>query len=131
MRTASQVVAAGCAALCAVPVFAALWTWTGGGGANHNWDNCDNWNRPYLDPCYPSWDTDDVLIPTPSPYQAWTINLITEQIDTMTIEGSVHFAAAESSPALQVTELSIDAPANHEVELTISGASIYAGPVAR
>ena len=114
-----------CAALC----LAASFTWVGQGeDEDYDWDTCDNWAAVGIPPqCYPSTESDDATIPYTE--GGWTINLIDEQIEDLTIEGSVDFYPA-STPGLrrlQVESLTIDAGSADTVVTISSDAKITTG----
>ncbi len=112
-----------CAALC----LGATFTWTGE-GLDYDWDTCDNWAAVGIPPqCYPSTESDDAAIPYTE--GGWTINLIEEQIEDLTIQGSVDFYPA-STPALRtlwVESLTIDAGSADTVVTISSDARITTG----
>ncbi len=86
--TALLALAAGWLASAAAPALAAF-TWSGA-GADDDWDNCENW-VPDNDPCstYPDDTGDDAVIPEAG--SPWTVNLVTESIGALTINGDTDF----------------------------------------
>jgi hypothetical protein len=114
----------------AAMTIAADFTWTGGGGGNADWDLCDNWNT-----CpsggYPDDTNDDATIPD-NGSSTWQVDIISEVVNTITIEGNVNFGVAEgeNDPTVLATggsepAITIDAAAG-DVTVTIgSGAALF------
>jgi len=114
MRTACMVM------LVVVSVgFAGSFTWTGN-GSDDDWDTTANWTSSSCMGCYPDDTGDDATIPTPACCTGYAVNLITESIDDLTIEGDVDFSGASGDPVLTVDSVTIIGPA----VLTMSDASI-------
>src|SRR5580765_1693959 len=51
---------------------ATVYTWDGGGGSNHNFDACANWNHELFNPCWPNTASHSALFPTGS---TWSVTL--------------------------------------------------------
>ena len=89
---------------CATLALAATYTWIGE-GADDDWDTCENWEPSVVNPCYPANRGGDATIP--STEGTWAVDLISVQIDDLTINGSVTFGAAEDGPTLCVDSVTI------------------------
>lgn len=105
------------AAWAAAPVpLRATYTWTGS-GSNDHWDNVANWSFPgggWPDDCY-----DDAVIP--SSVYGFAVELVTEQIDDLTIEGDAAFSS--QTPAIET--LTVDSlTLIGECEIQLSGARV-------
>jgi len=86
-------------------VLAATYVWSGGGDDN-DWDNCRNWDPPgQFFPCYPSTENHDAEVRAQG--GPWTIDLIEETIDDLTIATDVTFGMATSPPWLSVDSLTV------------------------
>jgi len=81
-------------ALIAAPVMAGVFTWDGDGDGE-SWDDGFNWNalRCYGEGCYPHYDSDDVVIEVSS---ATDIYMISEEIDSLEVQGTVDFIGTGS-----------------------------------
>ncbi|MCG3129071.1 MAG: hypothetical protein CHACPFDD_03980 [Phycisphaerae bacterium] len=101
-------------------VLAATFGWTGG-GADDDWDTCDNWTVTGIPACYPSANGDDVSIG----YNAsgWSVNLIAEQIDDFTIDSDVDFDNTAGGNVTLVTSTVTIAATNGESIVTVSNDS--------
>ena len=76
-----------------------------GGGVNSLWSTVQNWDC-LTEPCaYPDGTNDNAKIPFTS--GGYTVDLITEQIGTLTIEGDVDFGGGNVT--LDVATYTIDA----------------------
>ena len=113
-RTIVAIVAAlACTAGAAI---AATYTWNGSSGSN--WTSC-SWDivgNPAQ--CYPSTTGDDAIIVYDEGIGSipYTINMVTESIDDLTIMTDVTFQQPFATPTLTVDSISISGPA--EVILT-------------
>ena len=120
MRTRSRIAAILCAAAFAVAAVAATYTWTG--EVDYDWDDSGNWDAGGLEG-YPDDPGDDAILPLDA--DRYTIYLVTEQIDDLTIKNSYNFSAAGGSPVLTVESLNINAGSSQTAfQITITGAQI-------
>lgn len=109
-----------CAALAVTALACAAhgntYLWTAGGVTDY-WDNNSNWT-PILTPgTHPNASTDDAIISNTSGGD--DVELITEDIDDLTISDDVNFTPKSGSPTLTVDRFSISGAV-----VTISGATI-------
>lgn len=113
----------GAIALCiSSSALAATFTWTGNGTPDDHWDVCENWQQAPGGCRYPSTTSDDVRIPG-----ADLIRLIDEEVDDITITGSVTFHDLNADdPVLQCDSLTIEADTSEVVVEIIFGAGILA-----
>ena len=93
-------------------------TWTGGGNDDY-WDNGDNWES-IGGGSYPDDTNDDAIIPYTA--NGWAVELITEEIDDLSINASVGLSPVGTSATLTVDSLTIGA-SNAESVITISGSA--------
>jgi len=115
---------AGAMATIAGAAYANTYIWDGA-GANDYWDNSANWDPLVIPGTYPNADTDDAIIPaTGGPHD---VQLITEQIDDLTITGSVDLTPKSGTPTLTLDTLTISGGTSGTVA-AISGATISAQP---
>ena len=113
--TFARILILGCAALF---VLGATFTWTGG-GANDDWDNGDNWDCTACSG-YPDGTDDDA-----SADGIYTIDLIDETIDDLTLSGTITFGDANGDdPVLCLDTLTINAAS--DLDMT-AGARIVTG----
>lgn len=113
--TSARILILGCAGLLCL---GASFTWSGN-GADDDWDTCGNWDACSQFFQYPGTGDDATIDGT------YTVDLIDQTIDDLTLSGTVTFGAAETDPVLTVNTLTIQSHAS----LTISeGASILAVP---
>ena len=120
MRTRSRIAAVLCAAAFGAAAMAITFTWTG--NDSRYWDDTGNWDGGGLEG-YPDDPSNDAIFPVLG--DEYTIYLVTEQIDDLTIWNSYDFTASSGSPVLEVDSLSIStAYRGATVVVTISGASI-------
>ena len=78
--------------------------------ANHEWDDCLNWNfiGGGAGCRYPSTTHDDAIIPSTG--GPWTVELVTDAIDNLTISDDTDFDSSTGSPVtLTVDTLTIAA----------------------
>ena len=99
------------------PGMAANYTWTG--NAADDWDNGYNWSSMSCSGggCYPQTTDHDAQIS-----DGGDINLVTEEIDDLEIQGDVDFAG--SSDTLTVDSITIVGGASADTVVTITGATI-------
>jgi len=94
--------------------FPRLVAYTWDGSASDDWDNSQNWTASaglgYPDDC-----SDDATIPSGD----WAIDLITETIDDLAIEGDVHFDKTGLSATLTADSLTIVGPCEITFESNI------------
>ncbi len=84
---------------------ATSFTWTGG-GADDDWDTCENWGSNGI-VCYPSSSRDDATIPTTTS-PPWLVDLTDETIDDLTITEDTTFGDADGNdPTLRVDSVTI------------------------
>jgi hypothetical protein len=96
----------------------ASYTWTGG-GANDDWDNGDNWSCTGLCGSYPVNGDDAAADGT------FTIDLIDQAIDDLTLSGTITFGdAGGDDPVLCLDTLTITAGA--DLQMT-EGARLITG----
>lgn len=78
-----------------------------GNQANHDWDDCLNWDVIGGVGCrYPSTTSDDAIIPSTG--GPWTVELVNEAIDDLTISDDTDFGSATGTPVtLKVDTLTI------------------------
>ena len=120
MRTRRHIAEALCAILLAAGGLAWDYEWTG--DVNSDWNNADNWKESGLEG-YPDDTGDDAKFPESA--RRYDVNLITEEIDDLSIFNSYNFTASSGSPMLEVDSLSIStADVEDTVVVTISGATI-------
>jgi hypothetical protein len=101
------------------------YVWVGGGSSN-DWDDCGNWVAVSQPPCYPSTSGADALIPWNE--DPWEIELNTsEEIDIVTIEGSVDFISGDDTLTFIDNGLDIDA-AEGDIEVTLQGGAYLFTP---
>ncbi len=99
----------------------ATFTWTAGGGDDY-WSSGENWRKIGIGACsYPCTTSDDATIP----YDAagYTVDLLTEEIDDLTILASVEFSAIIPAQTLTVDSLTLSA-SSAAITVEISGATI-------
>lgn len=89
---------------------AGTFTWTGDGGVDDDWTQCDNWSSVgYAAACFPSTTNDDALI-TGSTNESVVLVDIIEVIDDLTIGGEFTFDnghATEEKVTVRVRRLEI------------------------
>ena len=123
MNTGKTIWGVVCVATCCAVGLATTFTWTGE-GADDDWTTCDNWEIIGQNACYPSLTGDDIYIwEDGSP---WDIDLVTEEVDDMYILGDVDFGVESGTPTLTVDQLTLQAPDDAAMSVTISGATIRA-----
>ncbi|MCC7290654.1 MAG: hypothetical protein IT449_01180 [Phycisphaerales bacterium] len=107
-----RLIAGAGAALAGGSLWAATFTWTGGGSDN-DWDTTANWFSLACMNCYPDGDNDDATIPA-SP-GGYIVDLTDETIDDLAIEGDTDFFSDGGTTVLWVDSLTIVGPARVEV----------------
>ena len=90
----------------------ASFTWAGH-GSDDNWDTPGNWLSACCSGTYPDGHHDDANVPASE--SGFTINLITEAIDDLSIEGDVDFHSKGGNVVMTVDSLTIVGPARVEV----------------
>ena len=97
----------------------AIYSWTGLSTSNDNWDTCANWIVNQIGvPCYPSADTDDVLVSG-----TFDVDLITESIRNLTVSGTVGFGSVSGTPTLEINAITISGGSSGAT-VTISSGTI-------
>jgi len=81
----------------------ATFTWDSG-GADDDWDTCDNWSGIGLTCCYPCTTSDDGIIAYDVQAVPWTVDLTTEIIGNLSVNARVNFYPADASNTLTVNE---------------------------
>ncbi|MBU0637870.1 MAG: hypothetical protein KKB50_03325 [Planctomycetes bacterium] len=120
-RILLAVLAIGCTGALALAATYTYW----GAGPDDDWDTCKNWILVGIGTCSPSTTSDDATIPSAG--STWSINLVTAEMDDLTIAGSVDFASPGSTQTLTVNSLTIDGSGG-EVVITIDGVILETAP---
>ncbi|MFH1748708.1 MAG: hypothetical protein ABIG44_16865 [Planctomycetota bacterium] len=111
-------------ALAAVtPGMADIFTWTDGDFYDHEWDDVDNWaSMTCFGPsCWPHTTDDDAEID--GTVYARTVDLVDEEIDSLSVVGTVTFGG-DDTPTLTVNSIIIAGGTSSDTEVTISDATI-------
>jgi len=87
---------------CTATCLGATFTWDGG-GADEDWDTCDNWSGIGLTCCYPCSTSDSAIIPYDAQQVPWTIELTDETIDDLSVNASVAFYPDGASNTLTLS----------------------------
>lgn len=130
MSNRERLIAIACVSLCAALGVGATFWWLGLVGPA--WTACQNWGASAEIPgmgCYPSTSSDDAMIPWRT--DGWNINLVTTEIDDLSVYASVNFGAEEAgTPTLTVDSLVISTrdSGGAAVVLTMGGACIRVPP---
>lgn len=95
--------------MCSWLMLGAAFVWDGG-GANDTWSTVENWDCPNEPAGYPDDTGDDATIPFTS--GGYLVDLTTESINDLTIEGNVDFDTAGGATTLTVDSLIIDGSSN-------------------
>ena len=94
------------------PVF--IWT---DGGSGHAWNVVANWD---FGVGYPSSTAHGAVFPSVD-LSPWAVDLTTETIGQLTIEGNVDFDTAGGTPTLDIQRLVIVGDTNADTVITIAG----------